>query len=187
MAGFVLTGGQSSRMGRDKALLPVGPETLGERIGDVLSLVSEEVLLVGYPERYRHLKYRCVADLRPGFGPLSGLETALSLDIAEFNVVISCDAYNVNEKWLQALVLEIERSGALCAVAQDAAGDLQPLCGVYRKECRVIVSKALGEGRLRAMDLLRELDALPVRVNGLVLNLNTPQQYDEIADANRGK
>jgi molybdopterin-guanine dinucleotide biosynthesis protein A len=87
--------------------------------------------------------------------------------------MVSCDAYNMNAEWLRLLLSEAENSGALCTVAQDSAGKLQPLCGVYHKNCLPVVSKALDDGRLRAMDLLRELDARAVKVNGMVLNLNT--------------
>jgi molybdopterin-guanine dinucleotide biosynthesis protein A len=182
-AGFVLTGGLSSRMGRDKALLPAGSQTLCEHIADVLSVVAQHVMLVGHPERYGHLKYRCLADVRPGLGPLSGLETALSLELAEFCVIASCDAYNLDAAWLRALLAESRRSGALCTVARDSSGKLQPLCAVYRKECRPLVSSALSAGRLRVMDLLKELGAVAVTIPGTVLNLNTPEEYQELLNA----
>ena len=163
-------------MGRDKALLPIGGRTLCEQIAEVVSSVAEKVYLVGHPERYGHLKYECIADVRPGFGPLSGLETALSLGLAEFHVVTSCDLFNVSAEWLRALLWEAER-GARCAAVQDLNGDLQPLCAVYGSACRPVVSRALSEGRLRMRDLLKELEASPVKVEGAVLNLNTPDEY----------
>lgn len=186
VAGFVLTGGRSSRMGRDKALLPVEGQALCERIGDIVAAVTDEVFLIGHPERYGYLKYQCLADVHPDMGPLSGLETALCLGRAELNVVVSCDGFNLKTVWLRALVAAAE-GGARCVVAEDASGNVQPLCAVYRKECRSVVSRALGDGRLRMMDLLRELNAQRVRVDGVVLNVNTPEEYDEIANADRRK
>ncbi len=171
-------------MGRDKALIKVGDQTLCERTGDLVKCVAGSVLLIGHPERYRHLKYACVPDLHPDLGPLSGLETALSLNLAEFNLVLSCDTFNVNTRWLQAL-LDEAKSGARCAVAQDVSGQWQPLCAVYRSECRSIVTNALSGGRLRMMDLLRELSAKPVPVDGLVMNLNTPEQFEEMVNGGR--
>jgi molybdopterin-guanine dinucleotide biosynthesis protein A len=96
-------------------------------------------------------------------------------------VIASCDAFNINASWLRALLWEAE-SGARCAVAQDSEGTVHPLCGIYRSECRPIVTAALSEGRLRMMDLLKELDARLVKVDGVLLNLNTPEQYHEIVD-----
>jgi molybdopterin-guanine dinucleotide biosynthesis protein A len=186
VAGFVLTGGQSVRMGRDKALLPVGSHTLCEHVAGIVSSVAGNVLLIGHPERYSHLRYRCIADLRPGLGPLSGLETALNLRLAEFNLIASCDAANINTRWLEALLDAAGRHDALCTVIEDGNGKLQPLCGVYRSSCGPLVSKSLSEGRLRAMELIKELGAQPVKVKEIVLNLNTPAEYDELLNAHRG-
>ncbi len=183
VAAFVLTGGNSTRMGCDKALLPVGSQSLCERIADVLARVADQVLLIGHPERYVHLRYPCVADIRPGLGPLSGLETALSLRLAEYCVVSSCDTYNLNTDWVRTLLAAAQKSGALCTVAQDDQGALQPLCAVYRRDCQDLVTRAISDRRLRAMDLLEELNAQPVRVSGMVLNLNTPEQYQELVHA----
>lgn len=184
VAGFVLTGGRSTRMGRDKALLPLGGRTLCEQVGDALQTVAEEVFLIGHPERYQNLKYKCLPDLHPDLGPLSGLETALTLNLAEFNLVLSCDTFIPNPQWLQSLLDAAER-GPLCAVAQDISGQLQPLCAVYRSGCRKVVSIALQQRRLRMLDLLQELQAHPVPVSGLLANLNTPEQYNEIVNAGR--
>ena len=184
LAGFVLTGGRSTRMGRDKATLPVGGQTLCEHIGDVLTSVAGKVFLVGHPERYAHLKYECRADLHPDLGPLSGLETALEMNAAEFNAVASCDTFHLKAEWLAALLKEAQR-GRNCVVAKDAAGNIQPLFGIYRNDCRAVVAKAILERRLRMMDLLQELNASIVKVDGLILNLNTLEEYNEIANAGR--
>src|ERR1700761_7300390 len=76
-AGFVLVGGRSSRMGRDKALLPSGSGTLVKEIADSVAAVSGNVALIGRPESYRSLGYDCLEDICPGLGPLSGIHTAL--------------------------------------------------------------------------------------------------------------
>ncbi len=184
MAGFVLTGGRSRRMGRDKALLPSSGQTLCEHIGDVVGAAATRVFLVGHPERYSHLKYPCIADIHPDLGPLSGLETALSLGRAELNVVVSCDVWNIREEWLRVLLAEAQ-VGARCVVAEDEQGKVQPLCGVYRSECLPIVTEALAAGRLRMMDLLNELGARRVKLDGAVMNVNTPEEYSESANAGR--
>lgn len=176
VTGFVLTGGRSTRMGTDKALLRMGGQTLCEQVGDVLATVAERVLLIGHAERYGGLKFECISDKRPDLGPLSGLETALCLQLAEFHIVTSCDIANLKQAWLHALLWEAER-GPRSVVVEDAKGKVQPLCGVYRSECRETVTRALSEGRLRMMDLLKELDARTVKINEVVSNLNTPEEY----------
>jgi molybdopterin-guanine dinucleotide biosynthesis protein A len=168
-------------MGRDKALLPLGQQTLCEHLGGILGTVAEQVMLVGHPERYAHLKYRCLADVHPDCGPMSGLETALSLDLADTCMVVSCDLYPLRTEWLRALLWEAEQ-GARCVVIQDTDGKIQPLCGVYGRECGPVVKRAMAEGRLRMMDLLDELNAARVKIDGVVKNVNTPTEYEEIID-----
>jgi molybdenum cofactor guanylyltransferase len=76
-AGFVLVGGDSSRMGRDKALLPLKSGLLIDEVAGKVADACGTAALIGEPERYRHLGIDCLADLRPRMGPLAGIETAL--------------------------------------------------------------------------------------------------------------
>jgi molybdopterin-guanine dinucleotide biosynthesis protein A len=186
VAGFVLTGGRSTRMGRDKATLSIDGQPLCEHIGGVLASVAEKVFLIGHPERYQHLNYECVADIHPDLGPLSGLETALSLACAEFHLVVGCDALNIEPAWLRALLAEAEL-GRRCVVAEDQSGKRQPLCAVYRSDCLPVVRAALSERRLRMMDLLAELAPRTVKIEGVVSNLNTREEYNGMVHADRRK
>ena len=75
--GFVLAGGRSSRMGRDKAFLPWESRFLVQHVTDQVALAAGNVALIGDQERYSALRLDCFADLRPGLGPLAGIEAAL--------------------------------------------------------------------------------------------------------------
>lgn len=69
--GIVLAGGQSLRMGRDKALLEYGASTLLRHQVNTLAQVCGRVMVSGvYPG------YDCLSDIRPGMGPLSGMHSA---------------------------------------------------------------------------------------------------------------
>src|SRR5689334_17078630 len=90
-AGFVLAGGKSSRMGRDKAILPGLFRYLIDDVAETVRAASGNVTLVGDPGRYHDLEYPCIADLRPGLGPLAGLEAALLSSRSDLNLVLACD------------------------------------------------------------------------------------------------
>ena len=62
-AGFVLAGGRSSRMGRDKALLPLDGHTLVDHIAGLVQRAAGNVTLIGPPERYATLGYPVIPDL----------------------------------------------------------------------------------------------------------------------------
>jgi molybdopterin-guanine dinucleotide biosynthesis protein A len=179
-AGFVLTGGKSRRMGRDKALLPVGNVVLAEQVAGTVAQVTDAVFLVGRPERYAGLRWECLADMRPDFGPLSGLETALAARRGDLNFVASCDLAGLQASWITDLLQRMD-GRARCAAAVDRNGKRQPLCAVYRSDCLAVVTRALDERRLKAMDLLNELEAVSVPVDAVIANLNTPQEFEEWA------
>ena len=71
-AGFVLTGGESRRMGKDKALLEIGGQPMALRMVELVRPLVAEVALVGSPERYGHLGVPVLADCEVGRGPLRG-------------------------------------------------------------------------------------------------------------------
>jgi molybdopterin-guanine dinucleotide biosynthesis protein A len=76
---YVLAGGRSTRMGRDKAMLPLAGRTLLARAVATLRTVATEVVLLGDRVDRPDLQGadRAIPDLHPGCGPVGGMETAL--------------------------------------------------------------------------------------------------------------
>ena len=176
-AGFVLVGGESSRMGRDKALLAWGSHVLVEEVAATVQNVAGTAALVGPPERYRALKYACIPDVRRGLGPLAGIEAALESGRGELNLIVACDMPGLSEATLRRLIDSARDSGALCTAIRDSAGKVHPLCAVYRSECMAAVRRALDARRLRALDLLADLNAAILENDAPLANVNTPQEW----------
>jgi molybdenum cofactor guanylyltransferase len=177
-AGFVLTGGQSTRMGRDKALLPFEGSSLLERTAAHVRAAAGSVTLIGMPERYAALGLPVAADITPGVGPIGGLFTALDITRAEWNLVVACDMPGVNEAFLRGLIDAACTSNALCLVPETASG-LHPLCAVYHRRARVIVASAISHKSFKMHDLLKTLEAAPwpVADASLLENVNTPLEW----------
>ena len=176
-AGFVLVGGDSSRMGHDKALLPFRSFSLVESIAAEVMAATGNVTLVGRPDRYRHLKLDSVSDLRPGLGPLAGIEAALKSGKDDFNLIVSCDMPGIARAWLVALLRCAEETGARCVVSEDIDNNVYPLCAVYRSECLSLVQKALDEKRLKLSDTVSKLNPFHLRFQGTLSNVNTPEDW----------
>lgn len=181
VAGFVLTGGQSSRMGRDKARLLHGSRYVVQDLMETVSRVTDFVSLVGRPEMFTDMTVRCLPDLRSGLGPMAGLETALLCSRAEFgealNLVVGCDMPGLRLSWLQQLLAVAEETGAPCVAAKDSTGKIHPLCAVYRIACLPVIQQALDAGQLRLMDLLARLNTVELPIEDVIANVNTPGEW----------
>jgi molybdopterin-guanine dinucleotide biosynthesis protein A len=178
-AGFVLAGGKSSRLGHDKALLPFrGVPLLAHVAGEVLAAAGR-VTVIADPERYSHLDLPIVPDSRPGHGPLAGIETALALRQAEWNLIVACDMPNLNQSLLSAL-LDAARASpdADCLLARSPSG-LEPLCAVYRNRALATVTAALDAGIRKITDGLRGLQVAHFQIDnqGVTANVNTPEDW----------
>src|SRR5579883_1837815 len=107
-AGYVLAGGASSRMGRNKAFLISRDRTLLEIAAEAVLEAAGSVTIIGPPEIYRQFPYPVIPDLRtgaiPALGPLAGIETALSHTVAAWNLVVACDMPAVNPRALARIL-----------------------------------------------------------------------------------
>jgi len=177
VAGFVLAGGQSRRLGRDKALLAYAGETLVQAVALEVLKAAGSVALLGDPTRYGHLGFPVVADVVSGCGPMSGLHAALlAAGEAEWILVVACDLPNVTADLLARLIGKAG-PGVQCVAAQGERG-LEPLCAVYHRNTLSEVELALREGRSRMRDLAARLDAIGIEVEArTVFNVNTEEDW----------
>ena len=177
VAGFVLTGGRSSRMGREKALLPMGSEPLISKIAGIVQSVADPVTLVGKPESFQGIPWTCIPDLRPNAGPLAGIETALSCSAANLNLIVGCDMPGLEEGVLTRLIDRASRSTAPCVLACDPDGRQHPLLAVYRLQCLPAIRAALDAGRMKLMCFTQEAGAEILYLENAVANVNTPDDW----------
>ena len=103
----VLAGGQSQRMGSNKALLRIDDrETLIERVVNNLKPLSDDIVLVSNaPELYADLPVRQTADLFPGAGPLAGLHAGLQTARHPWSLVVACDMPLVDHRLVRFMIL----------------------------------------------------------------------------------
>jgi molybdopterin-guanine dinucleotide biosynthesis protein A len=184
VAGVILAGGKSSRMGRNKALLEINGERMIETAYRLIAEIFTEVLLVtNTPEIYDFIHCRKIADIYPAMGPLAGIHAALSHCSAERAFVTACDMPDLNP----ALIRELcSISGAADVVVPESPGGLEPLHAVYSKSCLPKMDEMLRDGKSR---ILSFLDLVQVRLvprdkvafldsaYASFRNINTPEDY----------
>lgn len=179
-AGWVLTGGRSSRMGQDKALIEVAGRPLALRVADSIAAACGRVTLVGDPARYAALGLPVIPDLHPDLGPMSGIEAALVATEADWNLIVACDMPALDAGSLQELFRAAEASESDIAVPAHSAGLTEPLCAVYHRRVAGSVREALEAGNRKVIEFQASFQkgsrVIYVRVqkSEQFANLNTP-------------
>jgi molybdopterin-guanine dinucleotide biosynthesis protein A len=195
VAGFILAGGASSRMGRDKGLLDFGGVPLILHTARLLEPLVSQVTVVGSPGKYAKLGLREIADDaqarrgldRSGCGPLAGIAAALAATRSSWNLIVACDLPYLSAKWLEWLLSRALRSRGEAVVPRTERG-IEPLAAVYRRECGGPIAAALARGVRKVSDAIEELrldfvyprEWRGIDPNGRVLrNMNAPGDYEE--------
>ncbi|MFB3813470.1 MAG: molybdenum cofactor guanylyltransferase [Terriglobales bacterium] len=183
--GFVLAGGKSSRMGRDKAFLVLDGRTLLERALEHLRAVTKRVMIVGQREKFAAYG-EVVEDVYPECGPLGGIHAALTASTTELNLVLAVDSPYVSAELL-GHVLGRARNSPAVAVVPRAGGRLHPLCAVYRQSFRERAEAALRVGQHKIQALFTpdetlvleeaELERLSFPA-AMFENVNTPEEFE---------
>jgi len=178
---FILAGGKSSRMGRDKAFLQLRDETLLAHALKLVGAVAEEVRIVGDATKFSPFG-RVVEDVYRNRGPLGGIHAALSASSTDLNLMLAVDLPFVDADFLQYLLSRARESTAIVTLPR-AAGGLQPLCAVYRRPFAEIAEEALRNGRNKIDSLFAKAGTCVIEDDELVRagfssemfhNLNTP-------------
>lgn len=182
VSAFILAGGKSSRMGRDKALLSLDGQTLLERAQKLVRTVTGDVSIVGPRERYGP---EAIEDVYQGRGPLGGIHAALAASKSELNLVLSVDTPFLDPKFLRWMIEEATRAATTVTVP-CTGGRFQPLCAVYRREFLPLAEAALRVGRNKIDPLFchttvrrieeEELKRLAFDAR-MFDNLNTPAEF----------
>ena len=191
-AAAITAGGQSRRFGQDKALYRVGGAPLLYRVAASLDAFAPRILIAP-AGKYLLPGWQTVPDLRPGEGPLAGLETALD----------ALDRTDPAGRWLAFAAVDLphltpgfwtmltRRAGAgMQAVAGlDATGRTQPLAALYHSSALPQVSSLLDGGERRMAALLERLVVAQVPWQQIAsshpevyLNLNTIPEQPSGAD-----
>jgi molybdopterin-guanine dinucleotide biosynthesis protein A len=145
VAGFVLAGGESSRMGRDKGLLELEGEALVVRAANLVACATGTAATIIGGAAYASLGLRVVADDLPGAGPLGGIATVLRASVAPWNLIVACDLPYLTREWLAFLVDRALASNADAVVPMNERG-AEPLCAMYKKSGEPAIRGALGRG-----------------------------------------
>lgn len=176
----ILAGGESRRMGADKAGLAFRGQTMLERIVAAARGVSDTVAVVGRTPGGDDLEVDCwLEDETPGLGPIGGLKTTLA-HLSGPVVLLGCDMPLVDEAALRWLLEAAGHTDAAHGAVTTRDQKLEPLFSVYRPEVAPLVDEMIEKGRRSLMGLVEAGDFVRLEAPGDVAdkldNVNTPAQ-----------
>ncbi len=190
VTGFILAGGASTRMGRDKALLELAGLPLLRRAAGLIEPLVSAVTVVGPPSKYAGLWPQILPDDAPGLGPLGGIVTALRASATEWSLIVSCDMPYLAPEWIEYLLARAVncRGDAVMPLTTDEAGRPrpEPLCAVYHRRCLAPVRAAIERGVrkvTRALEgcIVEKVEAAEWKAfdshGRLFKNMNSPEDY----------
>lgn len=179
LLGVVLAGGRSSRMGREKAFVPLRGRPL---LAHVLSRLGPQVdwLIInanGDPARFAPFGRPLIPDDPPGLGPLGGIAAGLRYALAGgWPAILTCpaDAPDLPADLAARLGTVLGSAGAACA---GGPAGLEPLFALWRTDALPAVEAALLEGRLAVREALARVDfaTAPFAEAACFANINTPE------------
>lgn len=205
LSAIVLAGGQSSRMGQDKALLEIEGIPLLQKVGEAALACSDRVYIVtGWQQRYQHLSIatncQFLQEINPQ-GPLISFRDALSqvVDMASpkpcWVLLLACDLPNLQaqvlQDWITQLTCLPDTVQAYLpkhtAIASTNRNNKQwePLCGLYRSDCLVNLQKFIASGGNSFQRWLPHIQIaeIPDIDPEMLFNCNTPSDFDMVVQA----
>ncbi len=188
IAGLILIGGQSRRMGRAKALMEIAGQPLWRRANDLLTPFVAKVFLLGtVAELDSRTEVTQLRDDPACAGPLSGLLSGLEGSGFEHHLLVAVDYPFVSPSLLSRLR---DMAGTCDAACARVGGRIEPLIGYYRRTCTTAIREMAQGNETRTFLLLERVQSRFLSDDEIVkidpakmsfFNVNTPSDLLEAA------
>jgi len=177
--GLVLAGGESRRMGQDKALLVRDGRSQLAHVAALLEQVADRVFVSTRTEQQQESersRFELIVDRYNDIGPIAGILSAMDAFAKVDWLVVACDLPNIDEKMLSFLLENRSYSRPFTAFKSSYDDLPEPLCAVFRPESRAIIQRFVADGIVCPRKMLMQSDTcLLAQPNPSSLdNINTP-------------
>lgn len=184
ISGVILSGGESRRMGSDKALLPLHGARLIDHVHARLAGLFAEVLIVtNAPQVYHDIPCRKVADIFAQGGALAGIHAGLSQARQQHIFVVGCDMPFVSPELVKSICA---RAGQGHLILPVSSSGHEPLHALYGKSCLPAMEQVLRDGEKRIAGFFDQVQVVKIPAANLqqidplersFYNINTPEEY----------
>jgi len=152
---IILAGGQSKRMGTDKALMELEGMTMLETVVKLCKNSCDKILISSNNPEHGKFGFSVVVDEIKHCGPIGGLYSALRKSETDWNFIISVDSPFVEPLFLNFLISEIKDSDAVVPIHDKGK---EPLIALYHKNCTSEIEKRIQAGNFKMHDLVTSLN-----------------------------
>ena len=180
--GYILAGGKSSRMGTDKGLLLIEGKAMIEYVIEQMPPIFDKLVIVSNNPEYEKFGLKVIPDLIKDIGPAGGIYTALHHSEAKLNFMVSCDMPFVTQ---EAIAFIVKNADENQIVLLENQGKLEPLFGVYSKECEEKWLQLIQQGKFKLQDMVLhfKVKTIPVENNEIFAasffkNINTKEDFN---------
>lgn len=180
--GYILAGGKSSRMGTDKGLLLIEGKAMIEYVIEQMQPVFDNLVIVSNNPEYEKFGLKVIPDLIKDIGPAGGIYTALNHSDSQLNFMVSCDMPFVTQ---EAIAFIVKNADENQIVLLENIGKLEPLFGVYSKECEEKWLQLIQQGKFKLQDMVLhfKVKTIPVENNEIFAasffkNINTKEDFN---------
>jgi molybdopterin-guanine dinucleotide biosynthesis protein A len=189
VTGFITAGGQSSRMGTDKAWLELGGRAMIEHVIAAITPVTTKVAIIANSPDYERLGFTVFADSHTRIGPLEAIRTALANALTPMVILVGCDLPFVTTDLFKFLLSIAGNHQATVPIGAD--GILESLCAIYRREALPAVTDLIKHGERKVSLLFDRVPTRLVRFEELrnlpgselfFENVNTPEDYARVRE-----
>ncbi|MFN5324412.1 MAG: molybdenum cofactor guanylyltransferase [Bacteroidota bacterium] len=175
---FILAGGQSSRMGTDKAMVPFRGMPMMQHGIQLLSEHFSKITIVSNHEKHKMFGLDVIPDAFEKIGPLGGIIAGLRHSTSELNFFMACDMPLVPSAVIVAL---LEQASNDQCITTSFQGSRETLCTLYPTSALPLLETMAIKQQYRLHDVLIELEADVVDVthlceNNPFININTPAE-----------
>lgn len=187
MLTVILTGGASRRMGRDKAMLPIGDKTMLQYLIDKYSAALGPVAVsVNTAGRFPFEGAAELPDRYPDMGPLNGLVSAFEETEADCVFMTGTDL-PFGEPALAQRLYQLMGDADACIMRRGKKG-FEPLFAIYRRKCGAAAAACLAEGRKSVLGFLETVNVRYVDpeeipefdLEHILMNVNTAEEYEAL-------
>ena len=183
--GIILSGGKSSRMGKEKGLCPFNGKPLVRYAIDVLLPYCERIMIIANNEGYEGFGLEVFPDKIKEIGPVGGIYTGLLHSKTEDNFILSCDMPMISTSLIKYL---LQNRNNKQIVVPDFDGYFEPLCAFYRNDVLLQLKAAIDEQNYKLIDFIKKTDFVSLKIDKqldffhpqLFANINSEKEIEEL-------